>query len=55
MAVSAHLEELNLKHVQLDEKIHAEMRTPAPDVVRITELKKRKLQLKEKMAHFRTA
>lgn len=49
MALSAHLEELDSKHTQLDEKILAEMKHPAPDAVRITELKKRKLHIKEKL------
>ncbi|PHR91348.1 MAG: DUF465 domain-containing protein [Robiginitomaculum sp.] len=55
MALSAHLEELNHKHTQLDDKIHDEMKHPAPDVVRITKLKKQKLHLKEKIAHFRSS
>ncbi len=52
MALSAHLEELNNKHTKLDEKIHNEMKHPAPDVVRITKLKKQKLHIKEKLNHL---
>ena len=52
MALSAHLEELSSKHAKLDERIHAELKHPMPDAVRITELKKRKLQLKQKINHY---
>ena len=54
MALSAHLEELSSKHARLDEKILSEMKHPAPDVVRITKLKKQKLHLKEKINHYET-
>ncbi len=54
MALSAHLEELNNKHTQLDVKIHKELQHPAPDTVRITKLKKQKLLLKEKIIHYRS-
>ena len=54
MAISAHLEELNNKHTQLDGRIQAELQHPAPDNVRITALKKKKLQLKEKIIHYRS-
>lgn len=53
MALSAHLEELNNKHETLDRKILEEMKHPAPDMVRITELKKQKLHLKEKLMQYR--
>ncbi len=54
MALSAHLEELNNKHTQLDMKIHAELQHPVPDTVRLTRLKKQKLHLKEKIVHYRS-
>lgn len=52
MALTAHLEELNNKHAKIDETIHKEMKHPAPDTIRITALKKRKLHLKEKIALY---
>ena len=47
MAVSARLEQLSAKHSRLDEEIQAEMRSPVPDHMRITELKRQKLQIKD--------
>ncbi|NNC37064.1 MAG: DUF465 domain-containing protein [Acidimicrobiales bacterium] len=55
MALSAHLKELNNKHVKLDEKIQKEMKHPMPDTLRIAELKKQKLHIKEKIRHYRSA
>ena len=54
MALSAHLEQLNLKHAELDEKITEEMKHPAPDVLLITELKKQKLNIKQKISEYRS-
>jgi hypothetical protein len=54
MALSAHLEQLNSKHLKLDEKIRNEMKHPMPDTLRIAELKKQKLQIKEKIIHYRS-
>jgi len=47
MALSAHLEQLNSKHANLDTQIQDEMRSPMPDHLRLSELKKQKLQIKE--------
>ena len=47
MAVSARMEQLSVKHSRLDEEIQAEMRSPVPDHMRITELKRQKLQIKD--------
>jgi hypothetical protein len=52
MAMMAHLEELNNKHAKLDETIIAEMKHPAPDTLRISELKKQKFQLKQKITSY---
>ncbi|PHR58671.1 MAG: DUF465 domain-containing protein [Robiginitomaculum sp.] len=52
MALSAHLEELNIKHTNLDTKIQDELKHPMPDAVRLTKLKKEKLHIKEKIASF---
>jgi len=50
MALSAHLEQLNSKHASLEQEIQQEMRSPMPDQLRISRLKKQKLHLKDEMA-----
>lgn len=47
MAVSARLEMLSAKHSTLDKEIQEEMRSPVPDTMRISELKRQKLQIKD--------
>jgi hypothetical protein len=47
MAVSARLEQLSSKHMTLDMKIRQEMRSPIPDTLRISRLKKQKLHIKD--------
>ena len=54
MAVSARLETLNIKHLDLDMKLQAEMRSPMPDTLRISDLKKQKLQLKDEISLLET-
>ncbi len=49
MALSAHLEQLQYKHAQLDAKIQRELRHPIPDTLRLAQLKKEKLYLKQQM------
>lgn len=50
MALSAHLEQLNSKHASLEQEIQQELRSPMPDQLRISRLKKQKLHLKDEMA-----
>ncbi len=52
MALSAHLKELNNKHAELDQKIENLMKHPAPDAMALTELKKQKLHIKEKITQI---
>ena len=52
MAVSARVEKLSAKHSVLDEKIQAEMRSPVPDHMRISELKRQKLQIKDTLTGY---
>lgn len=52
MAVTAHLETLQSKHAKLEEKIQAELRSPLPDFLRISELKREKLQIKDTLSHY---
>lgn len=52
MAVSARLEQLSSKHTTLDMKIRQEMRSPIPDTMRISRLKKQKLHIKDTIKNF---
>jgi len=55
MAVSAHLETLQSKHTTLDEKIQAELRSPFPDFLQISQLKREKLQIKDTIKQYSVA
>lgn len=55
MAVSAHLETLHTKHTTLEQKIQAELRSPLPDNIRVSQLKKQKLQIKDTINQFSDA
>jgi len=55
MAVSAHLESLSSKHSELEALIKEEMRSPSPDTLRISYLKKQKLALKDEMNHLQVS
>lgn len=55
MGVTAYLLELQNKHAKLDEKIKQEMRSPIPDSLRISSLKKQKLHIKEQLLQSKTA
>ena len=49
MAVEAHLLELAEKHKTLERKIQEELASPAGDDLRIVELKRQKLKLKDEI------
>ena len=49
MTVSAHIDALFDKHSQLEAAIEAERNRPMPDFEAMTELKKRKLLIKEEI------
>jgi hypothetical protein len=49
MSLSAHLEELSEKHQAIHRQIELEMNRPLVDSLRVSELKRRKLRLKEKI------
>ncbi len=49
MSLSSHLEELRKKHETLSERVVMAQQSPGVDDLEITELKKRKLQLKEEI------
>lgn len=47
MALSAHLEQLQSRHGDIEHQITRELRSPAPDQVKISQLKRQKLQIKD--------
>ncbi len=49
MAVEARLRELGSRHQNLDRAITEELRRPSSDSLRLHELKRQKLKLKEQM------
>lgn len=54
MGLSSHIQELADKHHRLDEQIHEELLRPAPDDLMISELKKRKLRIKEEIERLKS-
>lgn len=53
MALKAHLEALNTRHHDLENAISLELKRSAKDDLRITELKRQKLKLKDEMSKLR--
>lgn len=49
MGLRAHVQQLSTKHADIDRQIISEMRRPHPDTLRISELKREKLLLKDKI------
>jgi hypothetical protein len=49
MSLFAHIEELTEKHHSLQRQIEEEMNHPLVDSLKVSELKRRKLRLKEKI------
>lgn len=54
MALDAHLAELSEKHRALDRKIEEELARPSADMLRVAELKRQKLRLKDEMARLQS-
>lgn len=52
MSVTSHLQELRKKHEALSAMVEAEQRSPGSNDLRIAELKKQKLRLKEQMTRL---
>ncbi|MBC2778155.1 YdcH family protein [Parasphingopyxis marina] len=46
---NAHETALAAKHAGLDKKIEAELQRPSPDQIRLADLKKQKLRIKEQL------
>ena len=52
MNVDAHVASLEQKHAYLEDAILEEVHRPAPDSVRLTELKREKLRIKEEIVRY---
>ncbi len=55
MAIEARIRELDTRRETLDRAIELEVRRPGPDSLRVSELKRQKLKLKEEIAGLRAA
>jgi hypothetical protein len=55
MAIEARIRELGVRHQTLERAIHDELSRPAADEMRLRELKRQKLKLKEEMESLRSA
>jgi hypothetical protein len=53
MAIQAHLAELEKKHRALEDEINEALTHPSADDLKLVELKRRKLQLKDEIARLR--
>jgi hypothetical protein len=53
MAMQSHLAELERRHQALDEEITEALAHPSSDDLKIAELKRRKLQVKDELARLR--
>jgi len=49
-SASSHMNALQSKHDGLEARLHDEMARPVPDAALVQQIKKQKLQLKEKLA-----
>ncbi len=52
MTVASHLQELRRKHENLSELVEKAQRSPATDALKIADLKKQKLRLKEEISRL---
>lgn len=53
MALKAHLESLSQRHQELEHLLTSEMKHPHPDDIRVHELKRLKLRIKDQMERIR--
>ena len=53
MSLLAHIEELSEKHQSIHRQIELEMNRPLNDSLKLSELKRRKLRLKEKIERLK--
>jgi len=54
MSVEEHIDALKAKHASLEEAIEQENQHPHPDDLKIAELKKEKLRIKDEIASLHT-
>lgn len=54
MSLESRIRELSERHKRLDDAIAAELKHPAGDEVRLQDLKRKKLKLKDEIAQLRT-
>ncbi len=52
MSLSSHLQELKKKHQSLSDAVEAAQRSPGEDGLRIADMKKQKLRLKEEITRL---
>ncbi len=52
MTTASHLSELEKKHATLEKAIDVEVHRPAPDSLRLVDLKKQKLRIKEEITRI---
>ncbi len=52
MTVASHLQELRRKHEHISDMVEREQRSPATDGLRIADLKKQKMRLKEEITRL---
>lgn len=55
MTIASHLHELRRKHEHLSSLVEQEQRSPGSDALKIAELKKQKLKLKEEITRLADA
>ena len=55
MSLTSHIDELKKKHETLSEAVEAAQRSPGTDDIRIKDLKKQKLRLKEEIMRLTPA
>ncbi len=52
MSYESHIEKLNHKHASLDNAIFEEKQRPIPDGIRLAELKRQKLRIKDEITRL---
>lgn len=55
MTVASHLQELRRKHEHLSEMVEREQRSPGTDALKIADMKKQKMKLKEEITRLAQA
>lgn len=53
MAIKAHMDTLNQRHQELETALSAEIKSPAADELRVVELKRQKLKIKDQLEELR--